>query len=595
MTFGDPRWLWGLIALVPFAALEWLAMVRARRGLERLVGTRAPALLEQWRPAERRVSALLRLSALAALLLGAADPQWGRELVRRGATGSDVVMVVDVSASMDVRDVAPSRLEEARREALAVLDRLEGSRVGVVAFAGDAVRLCPLTLDRDAVRLTLDGLSSSSVSEPGTDLGRALRFAARLMPAGRREEQAVVLWTDGEDLEQGAREAINELVTTGIRIFAVGVGTPSGDVVPVLDDEGRAVDVKRDDSGGPVRSRLDESLLRSLASRTRGGYFAANRPGGELPRLLAALSSLARSGRGQRLVDRPVSRFPWLAIVAAFLLALDRARPRRWVLSRAGVTAATSAAPVKPREKEAGKQARGSKAGTRAAAIVLVLMAVAVVTDRAAAESDWARGDKAFRAGRFAEAESLYSLRLRHGQARAAEVNRATARAEIGRRDQAEHDLAALADRDDAAGRAAGYNYGTLLGQRRDYDEALRELRREIERDPRDADARWNYEVLMRQRESERRPRERPPNPQPQSGAPQPSGGGGGNPPPQSPQPPSAPAPSSMPPPQSGGSASGHMDRTQADQILNALEEQARVTQGQHKVRVLREKHGRDW
>jgi Ca-activated chloride channel family protein len=107
--------------------------------------------------------------------------------------------VIDVSASMDVRDVAPSRIEEARREAMAVLDRLEGSRVGIVAFSGDAVRLCPLTLDRDAVRLTLEGLGSSSVSEPGTDLGKALRLATRLMPAGRREEQAVVLWTDGED------------------------------------------------------------------------------------------------------------------------------------------------------------------------------------------------------------------------------------------------------------------------------------------------------------------------------------------------------------------------------------------------------------
>ena len=82
----------------------------------------------------------------------------------------------------------PSRIEEARREALAVLERLTGSRVGVAAFAGDAVRLCPLTLDRGAVRLILESLSTSAVSEPGTDLGRGLRMAARMLPGGRRTE-----------------------------------------------------------------------------------------------------------------------------------------------------------------------------------------------------------------------------------------------------------------------------------------------------------------------------------------------------------------------------------------------------------------------
>ncbi|MGH7742326.1 MAG: VWA domain-containing protein, partial [Candidatus Eiseniibacteriota bacterium] len=314
MIFGDPRWLWGLAAIPVMLLIEWTAVVRADRALRDLVGSRADSvLLEQRLAGQRRLSMALRLLALSLLVSGAADPQWGRELVRRGASGSDVVLAIDVSASMDTRDVAPSRIEEARREALAVLDRLEGSRVGLVGFAGDAVRLCPLTLDLGAVHLALEGLGSGSVSEPGTDLGRALRTAARVLPGARREEQAVVLWTDGEDLERGAGAAIDDLARSGIRVFAIGVGTPAGDFVPTLDGQGRAVDVKRDENGQTVRSRLDEGLLRSIAARTHGGYFSASRPGGELPRLLASLSSLARSGRGQRLIERPVSRFPLLA------------------------------------------------------------------------------------------------------------------------------------------------------------------------------------------------------------------------------------------------------------------------------------------
>jgi Ca-activated chloride channel homolog len=588
MNFGDPRWLWGLIAIPVLLALEWHAVTRADRALERLTGSRdGGVLLSQRRAGQRRLSAALRLVALAIVLFGAADPEWGRELVRRGATGSDLVSVIDVSASMDVRDVAPSRLEEARREALAVIDRVEGSRVGVVAFAGDAVRLCPLTLDRSAARLSIEGLTSGSVSEPGTDLGRALRLAAKLMPSGRREEQAIVVWTDGEDLEHGAQAAIDEIARTGIRVFAVGVGTSGGDIVPVLDDQGRAVDVKRDDSGGPVRSRLDEALLRSLAGRTRGAYFGASRPGGELPRLLAAISTVAHSGRGERLVERPVSRFPLCALVAALLLLLDRVRRRRVVDPQSQASAA--------RERRAAAAARARK-GSAAAVLMLCLAS----TRTAHAQSEWARADHAFRAQRWADAESLYVARLKHGQPRGAQVDLATVRGEQGQHDRAESDLTRLSGENDAPGRAAGYNLGTLLGQRKDYDEALAEFRRALERDPGDRDARWNYEITMKQKQAEQAKHEKP-KPQGSSGGgtppPQPGGSPGSKGTPQKGPPQSSPG---TPPPspeerQQTPGQPGVMDKTQADQILNALDEQARLQQGQKRARVMRERHGRDW
>jgi Ca-activated chloride channel family protein len=580
MTFADPRWLWGIAALPLLAALEWRAAARAERALRRLLGDPARhVLLEQRRPGRRRISAALRLLALALLCAGAAGPEWGRELVRRNATGSDVVMVFDVSASMDARDVVPSRLAEARREALAVLDRLGGSRVGVVAFAGDAVRLCPLTLDLAAVRLTIEALSSYSVSDPGTDLGRGLRLARKLMPGGRREEQAMLVWTDGEDLEQGARAAIEEIAAAGTRVFAIGVGTPSGDVVPVLDDQGRATDVRRDESGSAVRSRLDAELLRTLARRTHGGYFGASRPGGELPRLLSALSGLARAGRGQRLVERPVARFPLLGGLAALLLAVDLLRARR----RTG--SATGARPLL-------HSGRGA-----AAAALLGLLAF---SPRAAdAQSAWARGDRAFRAGRFGEADSLYARRARNGGPAEVMVNRATARVLAGKAEEAQQELARYAGREGRVGDVARYNLGTVFGERKEFDPALESLRRALERSPGDEDARWNYEVIMRRKQEEERRRSgaSPPPPQP------PPGGGGGAAPQPAPQPspppnrPPAPSPRAgtpgTPPPTGGG---GEMSRPQAERLLSALQELARAEQQrQRKVRVMREKRGKDW
>jgi Ca-activated chloride channel family protein len=582
MTFADARWLWGLLAIPILLLIEWRAARRGEQRLRSLVGARGErVLLAQRLPGARRLSLALRALALAALVLGASGPEWGREVVRRPATGSDVLFVIDVSASMDARDVPPSRLDEARREALALLERLSGSRVGVLAFAGDAVRLCPLTLDLGAARLTLESLSSGSVSEPGSDLGRALRKVAEMMPPGRRDEQVVVIWTDGEDLEGGAGQGVDALVSSGVRVFAVGVGTPAGDVVPVLDDQGRAIDVKRDEGGGPVISRLDESALRTLGRRTRGGYFAASRPGGELPRLIAAVGGVGRSARGERLIERPVARFTWCGAIAALLIAAELRRPRRRRVEAEGVAL------------HSGR--------TSVAAAALALVAIAGLSSPAAAQSDWARADAAFKAGRFAEAESLYARRMKTKAPPDVRVNRATALAQLGRAEEAEALLAPLTSSTGRAGSAARYNLGTSRGRRGDLEGGLGALREALERDPTDADARWNYEVLLRRQAEQQRP--------PQSG------GGGQNTPQQGgddrqgpdaqpdpqrggPQPqdlPQAPQPQRTQP-QTAPVQGQAMTREQADRILGALDQMARLDQQrQRRVRVVQERRGKDW
>jgi Ca-activated chloride channel family protein len=464
-----------------------------------------PGLLAQRAPGTGRVVVIARLVALVLLILGASGPQWGREAVRRTSQGSDVVFVIDVSASMESRDVVPSRLEEARHEAIALLPGLAGSRVGAVAFAGDAVRLCPLTLDPAAVRLTLETLGPGAVSEPGSDLGRALRMALRLMPAGRRDDQAVVLWTDGEDLEGHTREALQDLQRAGLRVFVVGVGTAAGDVIPVHDDAGVVVDVKRDEQGAVVRSRLDERLLRELARSTRGLYLPASRPGGELVRLTQALGSLAHGQRGTRLIERPVARFPLCALLAAIAIVWFLAVPRRRVVAAARVS------PTVVR-----------------AAVIALLMLVGQKPTIAHAQSDWARGDAAYRRKDYVAAESSYARRAARGRVPAEVLaNLAATRAQRAEGDTTvERALEGLAARPDAAGGMSSYNLGTLLGRRQSYDRALAALRGALERNPDDADARWNYEWVLRQQQEQQRrsssskpePKPQPPQPQPQQG-----------------------------------------------------------------------------
>ena len=590
MSFADPRFLLGLVLLPLLGLLEWRALRRADRASDALVGKReGHPLLSQRFPGQRQLGLTLRLAAFTLLVAGAAGPQWGRETTRRQSQGSDIVFLIDVSASMDVRDVPTSRLDEARREALGLLQRMEGSRVAVVAFAGDAIRLCPLTLDRAATALVLETIESGVVSMPGTDLGRALDAAVKALPPGRRDDQAVVLWTDGEDLEGRTSAAIDAAAKAGVRVFAVGVGTPSGDIIPILDDQGRSVDVKRDENGTVVRSRLDERLLRDLARRTRGIYFTASAVGGELPRLVTSLGSLARSRRGSRMVERPVARFPLCAGAVALLLAAELSRARRRRV-RSG-----EALPLPP------DVPASDSSGNRLKVAVALLALSMLLPLRVAAQTTWAKGDAAFQQKRWAEAESLYAVRAKQrGAPAAVKVNLATARARQGKADSVLTELSRLSSDAGAAGAAAGYNLGTLYGENKDYPRALAELRRTLERDPRDADARWNYELLKRQQleaEQKQDPKNQPK--QPDSSPQQPAGGGQG----QGRQPqkqdpkgaPQAPQPSDAPPEPQPGQAQG-MSREQADRLLGSLRELERTErQRMRRGPAQRERKGKDW
>ena len=606
MTFVHPLALWILLLLPLLGWVEWRAVQRAQRVSRTLVGTRAGlSLLAQQLPGSRRLGLLLRLAAFALFVVGASEPQWGHESVRRQSQGSDLVFVLDVSASMDTRDVPPSRMDEARREALGLLERVEGSRVGVVAFAGDAVRLCPLTLDHAAARLTLETLSSNSVSTPGTDLGKALHTALRALPAGRRDEQAIVLWTDGEDREGRASATLSELKREGVRVFAVGVGTPAGDVIPVVDEAGQVVDMKKDEQGGVVHSRLDENLLRELARTTRGGYFGAARMGGELSRLAAAMGSLARSSHGSKLIERPVSRFPWFAALAMLLLLAEHARPRR---RGAKASADAGAGAAKPAAKLA---PASGPAKIAALALCLMLPGLGLLASAVpvSAQSPWAKGDGAFRRQQWARAESLYTLRAKRGAPPALQVDLATVKASAGKREDGMRDLSRLTAQTGRIGQRAAYNLGTLYGEQGEQggkeavQKSVDELRRALERDPKDADARWNYELMRRrleeQKKAEDKNKKQPPKPKPDEQKnpqqqPQPKPGQQG---PQNPAPPQPQGPSPRPedgPPQGGGAPG--MTKQQAERLLGSLQELERLEkQRAKKVRVMQDKKGKDW
>jgi len=326
--------------------------------------------------------------------------------------------------------------------------------------------------------------------------------------------------------------------------------------------------------GGRLATASEGAKNTSASQRTRGAYFAANRPGGELGRLLGAVQGLAREGHTQRLRESPVPRFPIFAALAGVLLAAERVRRRR----------------------RSAKTDTGSPLHSERAAAAAILALLLLVPVRAGAQTAWARGDDAFKHGRFAAAESLYAKRLKRGGPDGARINHATAGALAGHPEEADRELEGLAAKSGPLSPTAGYNLGTLRGLRHDDESALAALRQVLVQNPRDADARWNYEVLLRRQRSPNR--EQPPKPN------QGGGGGGAQPQPQPSQPQPQPSPQQQPTPSPQGPApptpssakNAGMTREQADRLLNALEEMARSEQQQHRnVRAVQERRGRDW
>ncbi len=590
IRFAAMSVLWSGLAMVVVVALLYVRFERRRtRVLAAFAGGLAPRLARAEDDRQRHLRWGLRLVGLLALAIAAAGPRWGEEVVRMSSRGSDLVFVFDTSQSMGARDVPPSRLEEARREALALLEASAGDRIGVVAFAGDAVALTPLTLDHSAVRLLIESLTTDALSTPGSDVGRGLRTALRVLPDEDAGQQAIVLFTDGEDLEGGLEEAVTQVARRGVRVFAVGVGTPAGETIPLLDERGYQTGVKLDTDGQTVVSKLDAPSLRGLARRTRGQYFAAPHPGGEIVRLRAALAGVGEGAREGRLGARPVERFPWFALVAWLLFVASWLLPERRTL---GVLARFEG---KPR---AGRR----RAGPGAAAALLVAGGLAAGVSGVQAAHPLVEGNRLYGAGDYKGAVRIYQAALkRTPNDPALTANLGAALYRLGDFEGADDAFArAQGARDRAVAARGGYGRGNALFRQKRYREALDAYRSALEARPQDADARFNYELTLRKlRPEDERPNpDQPPPPPPTPGAGGGGRGGGGAQNPAPPQPSTAGSAGGPSEPQDsrGAQGGGALSRAEAERILNAMqdgERQARARQVRGKgTDVPRE---RDW
>ena len=550
--FHEPWYLLGALPVLALAAASYAWGAARRAKLERQLGD-APTLrrlLDARAPRRRRVQAALRISALLLLMIALAGPQWGVELVETRTQARQVMIAVDVSLSMLAEDAKPSRLARAKQELSLLIDELKGARVGVMAFAGQPVVVCPLTTDGEAAKQLLDTLDPSSVPVPGTAIGTAIRRATQALSRYSGSKSLVIL-TDGEDHKTDPACAADEAAAEGVKIFAIGIGNPEGEPIPVRDENGRVTGYKKDKRGATVMSRLGEADLSLIAQKTGGAYYRSTPGAAEASeiarRALGAASDEASQGSSMRLK----SRFMIPLALALLLLLAEAFIPEASPSPRAPAVPAPA------------------KTLLPLALLALLLPARA---SAATAESALRRGNKLYDKEQYEPALEQYGLAGRKSpRDRRPVFNAGDALYRLKQYDKAAEAFKAVAQSGgppDVRSQAY-YNLGNSYYAAGDYAQAVDAFRKAVTLQPSDAEARLNLAVALRRlknpppkkkqdQNKQDKNQQQPPPPKPQDQ----KNSGGGQPPPQ---------PKTRPQDQK-------MSKEDADRIMRAVQEREKAS-----------------
>lgn len=339
MTWHSPDLLW-LLLLLPLLLGVALWALRARRAaLQRFGGGAGPKMVVGQRPALRITKLCLLLAAVGLAVVALARPQYGSRTKMLRKRGVDVVVVLDFSKSMLAQDVRPSRVERAKAELTRFISELGGDRIGIVAFAGETMEF-PMTVDYSAAALFFRELGPYDMPVGGTAIGRALTAAKRLLQranrgedkreAEMRREKVVILMTDGEDHEGDPEAAAAELAEIGARLYVVGIGSRSGEMIPTYADDGTWTGYLRDDEGNPVLTALSdagEKTLQKIAEQTGGKYLRAARGQVGIGAIRTEMRHMRQSELKARRITVHEERYAVVLLLAFLLLVLEALLP----------------------------------------------------------------------------------------------------------------------------------------------------------------------------------------------------------------------------------------------------------------------------
>lgn len=322
--FGRPDYLY-LLYLIPVLLVSFYFV---RRKLDRLFKEFANEKLHRiLSPQHSRnkhyFKFVIFLTALSLIIIALARPQIGSKIEEAKQIGMDVMIVLDVSLSMQADDIKPGRLEKAKHEVGRLIERLQGDRIGLVIFSGNAYVQFPLTSDYAAANLLLNAVDVTSVPQQGTSIASAIQMASESFRSDEQIKKAIIIITDGEDHEGEIDKMIDEAVSSGISIFTIGLGTAAGSPIPLYGPGGAKAGFKTDQQGNVVITKLNEDVLKDIASKGKGKYYQGTSGESEIDRIYDELSNFEQTEYGTKRITDYEDRYYYFLIPALLLLIAE--------------------------------------------------------------------------------------------------------------------------------------------------------------------------------------------------------------------------------------------------------------------------------
>lgn len=320
MKFASPEYLYLLILLPVILAVYIYSNYRRNRNLRlygdvQLLKSLMPDV-SVYRPG---VKFWLSFAALALIVVALARPQFGSKKETITRQGIEAVIALDISNSMMAQDIAPNRLEKAKKIISRLIDKFENDKVGLIVFAGDAFVQLPITNDFISAKMFLETISPALISRQGTDIGGAISLAMKSFTNTEGVGKAIILITDGENHEGGAEEAAKLAADKGMNVYVLGIGSLEGAPIPA--DDGN--DYRRDKEGNVVVTKLNEQMAQAVAQAGNGAYIRVDNTNNAQKILESEVNKLAKADVTTEVYTEFNEQFEFIAWIALILLVIE--------------------------------------------------------------------------------------------------------------------------------------------------------------------------------------------------------------------------------------------------------------------------------
>jgi Ca-activated chloride channel family protein len=265
---------------------------------------------------------IVLLLALTSLIIGLANPKIGSKMETVKREGIDVVFAIDVSKSMLAEDMAPNRLDKTKQIVSQIINQLGSDRIGMVAYAGSAFPVLPITTDYGVAKMYLQSMNTDMVSSQGTSLEEAIKLSANYFDKGNATNKLIILISDGEDHSDGVDGAIEEALKIKAKVITIGVGTEKGGPIPIKRN-GVVENFKRDQNDEVVVTKMNQEILKQIGKGTKGGYVYGGNTREVLDYVKNALDNIEKTEFETTQVADFQSQFQWFLGIAFALLFID--------------------------------------------------------------------------------------------------------------------------------------------------------------------------------------------------------------------------------------------------------------------------------